>query len=172
MRSLFALEPIDYLVIGHLACDTSPTGNRLGGTAAYAALTAQAIGLRVGIVSSWGSDIALADLGDIPVLGLKGDRSTCFENIGTDAGRQQILHHAADNLDYYLVPESWRGTSIVHLGPIAQEVAPNIIRRFPNSMLGITPQGWLRDWDLTGKVRHKFSFCQTNISRTSSVPIM
>ena len=48
MSSLVPLEPVDYLVIGHLSCDITPEGPRLGGTAAYAALTSHALGLRVG----------------------------------------------------------------------------------------------------------------------------
>ena len=54
MVSLVPLEPVDYLVIGHVTEDLTPTGPRLGGTAAFAALTARAFGLRTGIVTSVG----------------------------------------------------------------------------------------------------------------------
>ena len=47
------LQPIDYLVLGHITCDVSTDGYRLGGTATYATLTARALGLRVGVVTSW-----------------------------------------------------------------------------------------------------------------------
>ena len=36
MLQLNALEPVDYLVIGHLTRDLTAEGPRLGGTAAYA----------------------------------------------------------------------------------------------------------------------------------------
>ena len=52
MLNLVLLEPVDYLVIGHVAHDLTPQGPRLGGTVAYSALTAQALGLRVGIVTA------------------------------------------------------------------------------------------------------------------------
>ena len=42
MSDLAILEPVDYLVIGHVAHDLTPEGPRLGGTAAYSALTAWA----------------------------------------------------------------------------------------------------------------------------------
>ena len=45
MLSLPSVEPVDYLVIGHVAHDLTPDGWRLGGTAAYSALTAQALGM-------------------------------------------------------------------------------------------------------------------------------
>jgi sugar/nucleoside kinase (ribokinase family) len=51
-----------------------------------------------------------------------------------------------------MVPEPWRNTSIVHLGPVAQEVEPTMTRNFSGAFLGVTPQGWLRAWDQEGKV--------------------
>lgn len=153
MRSLLAIEPIDYLVIGHLAYDLTPGGERLGGTAAYAGLTAQALGMRVGIVSAWGQDTDLSVLDRIPVRGLEVEQATRFENITTDQGRVQVVRHVAENLDYYLIPESWRSARLVHLAPIAQEVEPGLVRHFPEAFLGLTPQGWLREWDLKGRVR-------------------
>ena len=68
MISLVPLEPVDYLVIGHLTEDVTPSGMRLGGTAAFAALTARAFGLRVGIVTSTGEQTSLEALQGIPIL--------------------------------------------------------------------------------------------------------
>ena len=62
MFSLAPLEPINYLIIGHLTYDLTPSGPRIGGTAAYAGLTAHALGLRVGIVTSWGGELPLGNL--------------------------------------------------------------------------------------------------------------
>jgi sugar/nucleoside kinase (ribokinase family) len=51
-----------------------------------------------------------------------------------------------------MVPEQWRSTPIIHLGPVAREIDPNLVRAFPNSFVGLTPQGWYRTWDASGKV--------------------
>jgi sugar/nucleoside kinase (ribokinase family) len=152
MLNLPILEKVDYLVIGHLTCDITPHGLRLGGTAAYSALTARALGLRVGIITSWGGEIPLDQLHNIPVINFPTEHSSTFENIYTPSGRVQVLHHVAPSLDYHLVPESWRQTAIVHLGPVAQEVAPTLAKRFPTALVGATPQGWLRAWDEQGHV--------------------
>jgi sugar/nucleoside kinase (ribokinase family) len=152
MIQITTLEPVDYLIIGHLTVDLTDTGPRLGGTAMYSALTARALGLRVGIVSAWGNEISLDPLGDIPIAGISVERSTTFENIYTPEGRVQKLHHAAPPLVYDYVPEPWRGASIVHLGPVAQELDESLVRKFPASLVGITPQGWLRAWDAEGYV--------------------
>ncbi len=37
------LRPVDYLLIGHVAVDLTPSGKQLGGTVSYAALTAKAM---------------------------------------------------------------------------------------------------------------------------------
>jgi sugar/nucleoside kinase (ribokinase family) len=151
-RSLTPLEPIDYLVIGHLSRDLTPSGPRLGGTAAYAGLTAVALGLRVGVVTSWGNEIPLGPMRQIPIINLPSEASTTFENIYTPEGRIQYLHSVAASLGANLIPEPWRNASIVHLGPLCQEVEPGLVRVFPASLIGVTPQGYLRAWDGTDRV--------------------
>jgi sugar/nucleoside kinase (ribokinase family) len=43
---------------------------------------------------------------------------------------------------------------VVHIAPICHELDETIVDRFPRSFIGVTPQGWLRDWDEPdGKVR-------------------
>jgi sugar/nucleoside kinase (ribokinase family) len=152
MMEISLLKPVDYLIIGNLSVDVTHKGKKLGGTAAYAALTAHALGLRVGLVTSWGAEIPLSDLKDIPVAGFPVDHSTSFENRYIDNRRIQHILYQAPPLDYYQIPEIWRNSSIVHLGPIAQEVEPGIVRNFPSALIGVTPQGWMRGWDENGRV--------------------
>jgi hypothetical protein len=146
------LTPIDYLVIGHLTQDITPTGNKLGGTAAYSALTAKALGLRVGIVTAIGPEAVVDQLDGVQVYSIPAERSSTFENIATPKGRIQYLYHVAPRLDFSIVPPEWRETPIVHLGPIAQEVDEGLAAQFPNSFVGLTPQGWLRAWDGQNRV--------------------
>ena len=93
---LKALEPIDYLVIGHITQDLTPQGPVLGGTASYSALTAKALGLKVGIVTSNSPDLQLDELEGIQIAASYADHNTTFENINTPGGRIQFLHHRAD----------------------------------------------------------------------------
>jgi sugar/nucleoside kinase (ribokinase family) len=151
-RTSKRLEPVDYLVIGHIAQDITPAGLRIGGTAAYSALTAKALGLRVGIVTACTPDLDLSELEGISISSFDSDHNTTFENINTSTGRIQFLHHQAATLNFSHVPETWRRSPIVHLGPIAQEIDPNLAKSFPDSLVGVTPQGWLRGWDKSGRV--------------------
>lgn len=145
-------DPIDYLVIGHVSRDITPQGFQIGGTASYSALTARALGLRVGIVTSCAMDSPPSHLAGIPLVNFPSEECTTFENIATPEGRIQYIYKIAPSLGYNIIPDAWRHTPIVHLGPIAQEVDPTIIRNFPSSLIGITPQGWLRSWDDEGRV--------------------
>lgn len=153
MPHLVSLEPVDYLVIGHITCDVTPGGLRLGGSAAYAALTARAMGLRVGVVTAWANEIPLAGFEGITVISAPSERATRFENIHTGQGRVQVIHHVAPKIDYSLVPEAWRRARIIHLAPVAQEVDASLPADFRPALLGLTPQGWLRAWDADGRVR-------------------
>jgi sugar/nucleoside kinase (ribokinase family) len=152
MYTMHPFEPVDYLLIGHIAQDLTPSGPTLGGTVSYSGLTAQAMGLKVGIVTSCAHDADLSALEGIQVCRIESEFSTTFENIYSDIGRRQIIHHRASLLNLSSIPEAWRKTSIVHLAPIAQEVDPGLARSFPDSTLCLTPQGWLRGWDENGLV--------------------
>ncbi|NCP86362.1 MAG: ribokinase [Anaerolineae bacterium CG_4_9_14_3_um_filter_57_17] len=153
MLNLAPLEPVDYLVFGHLTLDQTPQGAVLGGSAAYAALTAAALGLRVGVVTAWGGEIPLTALGKIPVIAAPAESSTTFENISASGGRIQFLRARAPEINFLLTPEAWRRAKIMHLAPVAAEVAPILPENLRPTLLGLTPQGWMRAWDASGRVR-------------------
>ncbi len=144
----------DYLVVGHVTRDLVADGFRIGGTATFAAMAARALGYRVGVLTSAGDDLPLApvfrgiELRVVPAVG-----STTFENIYHDGHRTQFVRSTAARLTAAHIPPEWRGARIVHLGPLVQEVDPDMVDAFPpDALIGVTPQGWLRAWDGTGRV--------------------
>jgi sugar/nucleoside kinase (ribokinase family) len=152
MQSLTVIEPVDYLLIGHVTQDVTPAGFRLGGTASYASLTAKAFGIRVGVVTACRDDLQLNELQGIRVWRKSSPNNSTFENIPTPTGRVQYIRAQAETISIDDVPAAWRNAPIVHLGPIANEIDPAVSECFPNSLLGVTPQGWLRQWDEDGLV--------------------
>jgi sugar/nucleoside kinase (ribokinase family) len=152
MHNLLTLEPVDYLMIGHVAHDITPDGYRLGGTVAYSALTARALGMRVGVLTASGPETSLAALDGIPVISLASPQSTTFKNIYTDHHRIQYLQAQATRIDFEAVPDVWRRAPIVHLGPIANEMDSSLPPSFSPSLLALTPQGWMRQWDGDNRV--------------------
>ena len=147
MRDLVSLQPVDYLVIGHITHDLTGDGPRLGGTIAFSALTAHAFGLRVGVVTSANRNIPMKALEGIQVIISPSEYTTTFENIYKDKRRNQILHHHATNISYDLIPEGWRDAPIIHLGPVAQELDSELPKFLSPAFLGVTPQGWMRTWN-------------------------
>ncbi|GAB4540269.1 MAG: PfkB family carbohydrate kinase [Anaerolineales bacterium] len=152
MLQLVPLQTVDYLAIGHLTVDVTPRGKQLGGSAAYAALTARALGLRVGIVASFGADAPLNALAGVPLVHVPAEHTTTFENKYGETGRSQTLLRRAAPLVLEHIPAAWRSAPIVHLAPLAGELNPAIAEQVSPSFLGVTPQGWLRRWDESGRV--------------------
>ena len=143
----------EYLVVGHVTKDLLPGGAFcFGGTATYASLAARRLGLSVGVLTSGAEDVEPASHDSVLVCRHPSGCSTVFENIYTANGRRQYVRGVASALGPQHVPEAWRRARIVHLGPIAQEVSPELAEAFPNALVGATPQGWLRQWDQEGLV--------------------
>lgn len=159
---------IDFLAIGHISHDRTPGGFRLGGTVSYAAVTARRLGLRPGVLTrgtAEGLGVEPAQGGEekviVPAIGplagvsvclLPAAASTTFVNIYHDGRRRQIIETVADPLPPEELPTAWANVPIVLLGPIAREVPPAWLAVFPNALIGVTPQGWMRRWDATGYV--------------------
>jgi sugar/nucleoside kinase (ribokinase family) len=148
---------IDYLLIGHVAHDETPAGPKLGGTVSYAGGAANALGAHVAIVTSAQKNEIV--LGELPrrtkVHLIEAPESTVFVNTYVGDVRRQEMPHRATPLSFADVPLEWRDASIVHLGPLDDEVDPDLARAFPTSLVAATPQGWMRTWDASGVIRPK-----------------
>ncbi len=143
----------DFLVVGHVTQDVLPGGYTIGGTATYAAAVASKLGLRVGVVTSAHPDYDIeTTLPDALIHRLPSPVTTTFENIYASGHRTQYLRAVAAPIDCDALPHEWETTPIVLLGPLAQEVDPAIVDCFEGSLIGVTPQGWMRAWDEKGRV--------------------
>ncbi len=144
---------VDYLAIGHVCYDIVPNGLTVGGTVAFASSTAQILGCETAVISSSAAaDTWQGILPNIHLQQVVAPATTTFENIYTPAGRVQTLHAVAGKLQAQHVPTAWQRAPIVHLGPIANEIDVDIMQLFSNSMVGLTPQGWMRRWDADGRI--------------------
>jgi hypothetical protein len=147
-------DSIDYLLIGHVCRDVTPDGPQLGGTASFCALVASALGLNPAILTSAPDSLLplMQPITGFPLVRIPSDQATTFENVYTPAGRvQRLSGRAADLLPEHL-PEAWRSASLVHLAPVANELDAGLASMFSGGLVGATPQGWMRQWDSSGKV--------------------
>jgi 1D-myo-inositol 3-kinase len=145
----------EFVVVGHVCQDLLPDGHlSLGGSVSYAATTAQRLGYRVGVVTSAGPDLDLAQaLPGIQIVCRGADETTRFENIYHDGRRTQILHRRASTLTCQDIPLGWRQAPIVYLGSIDQEIEESVFHCFADdSLIGVMPQGFFRRWDQEGSV--------------------
>jgi hypothetical protein len=127
----------------------------LGGTVAYSGLTARNLGCRTAAVSSFAADFPVEEmLAGIEVVRQPSAFTTTYQNLYVDGHRQQYVRAVAERIESAIVPMAWRQARIVQLGPLAQEVDVDIVDLFPQALIGITPQGWMRQWDSYGRVTH------------------
>src|SRR6266542_839572 len=136
----------DYLLLGHFTRDVLPDGTTIpGGTSLYAALTTQHLGRNVGVVSAR-AELPANWPAAIQIVFHRSPTPPTFENIYTAYGRQQILHTASLPITVDVIPAEWRSAPVVHLGPILGETPEELVFAFPDALLGVTPQGWMRIW--------------------------
>ena len=147
---------IDFLIIGHIVQDVVPNGFTVGGTATYVGTTVRNLGRKTGIVTRLAPDFVIPKvLHDIQVHRVPSAQTTTFHNIYNDGHRTQFLLARADDLQPEDVPAEWLKTPIVHLGPLAREVDARFVRMFPGALVGVTPQGWMREWDATHRIHSR-----------------
>jgi sugar/nucleoside kinase (ribokinase family) len=151
----------DYILIGHLTADLTPTGRTLGGTVSYAARVIQSFGLDVGMLTSAAPDEPLIEqlspyVAEMVVL--PASATSTFENIYTPTGRVQYVRGVASKIVASDIPAQWLSAPLVHLAPLTDEVDPQIAHQFKNSTTLLTLQGWLRRWHADGRVHFKSWF--------------
>jgi len=143
----------DFLVIGHIVLDKVEEGYRLGGTAAYASLTARRLGLHAAVFTRTGPEVDVSvALPGVETLSLPSPCTTIFVNTYTPSGRVQHLLSVAPAIPMNGLSDEWRRAPIVLLGPLDQEVDEAAAGAFPGALVGLSPQGWMRRWDASKRV--------------------
>jgi sugar/nucleoside kinase (ribokinase family) len=152
------LKRPQFLVIGHtvqdLTSEDDPGAWRLGGAAAFAAITARNLGMRTAVLTSASADLPLEDLlHDLDVEVVPSSRTTQMRNVYGEGPRRQFVPQRASPLTAEHLPSEWRQTPIVLLGPVMGEMEEAFAPVFHLSLLGIGAQGWLRRVGRDGRVR-------------------
>ena len=158
MKTSFPM-PTTFLSIGHFCYDVSPKGYILGGSASYSTLTARNLGHHARAVTAVGANFDRQNslLADIETVYHESPDTTIFDNQYDEKGhRQQFILGVAQQIKGNDVPAEWRNSDIAYLCPIADEVSAEVVHCFgEGTLIGATPQGWLRQWDANGRVEAK-----------------
>ena len=150
--------PATFLAVGHLCHDVTPNGYVIGGSASYSTITARNLGYRACAVTAVGADFNRRHplLDDIEIIYHDSPETTIFDNrYGPNGRRQQFIRGTGGKLVAEHIPETMKTTEIIYLCPIADEVDAGVATCFKNGLIGVTPQGWMRQWDKSRQVRPK-----------------
>jgi sugar/nucleoside kinase (ribokinase family) len=151
----------DILLLGNVTRDLDRPGDfstyRLGGTVTFAATVTARLGRRPTVITYAQPDTDFSVLPPQTELILHPSATTtCFANIYTPGGRIQYCYTPAPQIQPDDVPQAMRCPSIALLGPIADEIAPEVAAIFaPETVVAAVPQGWMRRWDPDGRVHSK-----------------
>ena len=148
----------DLLCIGFFCHDKHEDGFILGGTASYASLMASRLGKQTAVLTSVGTDFLFYDTFEkagITITNKIATNTTIFHNIYQKGHRTQYIYSRANTLFAVDVPKLWQQTPIVKFCLIADEADVSLLTAFPNALIAATIQGWLRQWNETGKVSPK-----------------
>lgn len=147
---------IGYLVVGHITIDhLADQMEMTGGPAFYSSLTASNLGARVSLHTSCASDVDLNHLlPGISVSRVHSSDTTAFHVLyQADGSRTQRILRTAAPLLVGQLPTGWPEPGILQLAPECGEIEGAFASAFPEAMLCLTPQGWLREWDSSGVIR-------------------
>jgi sugar/nucleoside kinase (ribokinase family) len=136
---------VDFIAVGHVTLDQTRSGTRPGGAAYYAVLTAHRLGLRAGLVTSFGPDFPADALPpDVAIVNVPSERTTVFTLAESGRSRQLTLGSRAADIEEDRLPDPWRRAPLVLLCPVVNEVDPALAGSFPDAAVGAVPQGWMR----------------------------
>jgi len=138
----------------------------IGGVPVYAASTAKALGESIGIVSKVGTDFHLKNLkiinslnADLDGFKIIGSTSMKFENKYDLKGRRtQRVLSVSEKISFRDIPERYYDSHCIHLGPVFNEINPNLISEVRNTFdfVSLDGQGFTRSLDeKTRKVIHE-----------------
>ena len=153
MSSQASGAPLDFVAVGHVTVDEAPGGLRPGGSVVYAGLLAHRLGLRVGLLTSYGQDFPTGVLPpEIEVIAVPAPTTTRFVLRYDPGGRHLNLRARAASLAAVHLPPRFADASLAYLAPVADEVSADLAAAFPNGAVGVGAQGWCREWDQQGRV--------------------
>lgn len=151
----------DILLIGHVTCDLESADRnsayRLGGTVSFAAVTAMRLGRHPTVITRAAATTDLSDLPtDLDLHVLPSPVTTTFANLYTEQGRIQYCYAQALPITAEDIAPAFRHAQAVLLGPLVNEITEDVASIFEaETLVAAVPQGWMRQWDETGRVHAK-----------------
>lgn len=149
-----AQEHIDLVAVGHVTIDRVGDERRLGGAAAYAALTARHLGVSAAVVTSSGPNFPYWDqFGRIHTKIIGAEHTTELEHYFTDGERRQRVRQLASTIraeDLAGLPLA-EDAAVLYC-PVVHEIEAPLTAIAPRGLTAVAPQGFFRQWDEDGAI--------------------
>ncbi len=161
---------VEYLMLGHVVKDVADHGYRFGGTVSFAGVTALRLGAKLGVVTAVSAEDRPSVQAIFPgalMHWVESPVTTVYENIYQSEGRTQYCRALGTSITVDKIPSEWLKSPIVHLGPLTGEVPAEMTQAVdPGSLIGVTPQGWLRERGENGLIsQRKWEQCEDVLDR-------
>ncbi len=145
----------EFLTIGHCCLDKKEKGWVPGGATTYGLNLANQLNIPSTLLTSTSTDFDHSIFGKVDIINIATDQTTKFHNQETVTGRKQIIESVATTLLPLALKGKYQDIKMAHLCPIAQEVDISFLDYFStDTIICLSPQGWLRKWDDNGRVSH------------------
>ncbi len=144
-----------FLAVGHVTWDRREGSDVLGGSASYATLAAGRLGWTAACLTSASpADFEPArDLPGVTAFVQAAAATTRFRHFYQEEGtREQCLLARADPIELTPLPDDWRDPEVLLLCPVAGELPAPLAPAFDAGCVGAIGQGWLREFDRSGRV--------------------
>jgi len=145
-------------IIGNLTRDViKPQGIvQMGGTAYYSGIAALRLGCKVRLLSRVGVDYRRDWLNSLEREGVElilqySDESTAFENVYRAGSRRQRLLGDAGRIEW---DERFSGCDLAHVGPVFNEVSPDLIEKLDCDLVSLDVQGFIRERRRDGSIAY------------------
>ena len=148
----------DYLCIGHVCHDLVGGDVILGGTVSYASHVAKHFNRKVAVITSFGPQFIFQkrfeELG-IEIAAIPSEKTTVFENFyPSKEERVQYLHSQASKITNIKI-QAAPNPEVVHVGLVIDEITPDVLDHFDDSLIGLSLQGALRETGNTKRINFK-----------------
>ena len=148
---------IDYCMVGHVPIDKLAAKQQPGGSVLFGGYLASCLGFKCGVVTASDVHFPYAEYSDVEWSIQFSAKTTMQEHLYIDGARVSKGIQKSDPILPTSIGKSLRNAKVVMLAPVEDEIHPDLIDLFSSPWIGLTPQGWFREYDAEGRMKFKKS---------------
>ncbi|MCC7459976.1 MAG: hypothetical protein IT286_01620 [Proteobacteria bacterium] len=148
---------IEYCMVGHVTIDKLESKQQPGGSVLFGGYLASCLGFSCGVVTASDVHFPYAEYSDVEWSIQFSAKTTTQQHRYVDGQRISKGIQKSDPILASSVGKALRNAKVVMLAPVEDEIHPDLISLFPTPWIGLTPQGWFREYDAEGNMRFKKS---------------